>query len=169
MSSLSVYHLSTADLPNKLLTHTEDITRTLAEQGVTFASDAPRIDLRPGATEAEVRALPDSPLQASDLLLSVAETSPERDEWRAHWRQVRVSGAAEQFVLLGGRALVYLQVGEYVHGLLCEKGDHLHVPAGTPYWLDIGEHPRCLLLHRASQPAVPGDNALVARFPELDD
>jgi|LNFM01.1.fsa_nt_gb 1,2-dihydroxy-3-keto-5-methylthiopentene dioxygenase len=169
MSSLSVYHLSTADLPNKLLTHAEDITRTLAEQGVTFTSDAPRIDLRPGATDAEVRALPDSPLQASDVLLSVAETSPEREERRAHWRQAWVGGAAEQFIVLGGRILLYLHVGEYVHGLLCEKGDQVSVPAGTPYWLDIGEHPRCLLLHRTTQPAMPGDTALAARFPELDD
>lgn len=33
MSSLSVYHVSSPDLPNKVLTHFDDITATLAEQG----------------------------------------------------------------------------------------------------------------------------------------
>ena len=36
MSSLSVYHVSSPDLPNKVLTHFEDIASTLAEQGVRF-------------------------------------------------------------------------------------------------------------------------------------
>ena len=36
MSSLSVYHVSSPDLPNKVLTHVDDIASTLAEQGVRF-------------------------------------------------------------------------------------------------------------------------------------
>ena len=37
MSSLSVYHVSSPDVPNKVLTHFEDIAATLAEQGIHFA------------------------------------------------------------------------------------------------------------------------------------
>ena len=36
MSRLSVYHESTPELPNKVLTHLEDIAATLAEQGIRF-------------------------------------------------------------------------------------------------------------------------------------
>ncbi len=36
MSSLSVYHVSSPDTPNKVLTHLEDIASTLAEHGVAF-------------------------------------------------------------------------------------------------------------------------------------
>jgi len=36
MSSLSVYHVSSPDLPNKVLTHFDDIAATLAEQGIRF-------------------------------------------------------------------------------------------------------------------------------------
>ena len=34
MSILSVFHLYTPELPNKVLTHHDDIAATLAEQGV---------------------------------------------------------------------------------------------------------------------------------------
>ena len=36
MSSLTVYHQSNPDVPNKVLTHLEDIAATLAEVGVRF-------------------------------------------------------------------------------------------------------------------------------------
>ena len=36
MSSLSVYHVASPEIPNKVLTHLEDIASTLAEQGVRF-------------------------------------------------------------------------------------------------------------------------------------
>ena len=36
MSSLTVYHQTNPDVPNKVLTHLEDIAATLAEVGVRF-------------------------------------------------------------------------------------------------------------------------------------
>ena len=41
MSSLSVYHVSSPEIPNKVLTHFEDIASTLAEQGVQLTVSSP--------------------------------------------------------------------------------------------------------------------------------
>ena len=48
MSCLSVYHLSTPDIPNKVLTHLEDIAATLAEQGVHFERWSAQAPVQPG-------------------------------------------------------------------------------------------------------------------------
>ena len=34
-----------------------------------------------------------------------------------------------------------LHIGDQVYGVLCEKGDLLSVPDGTPHWFDMGERP----------------------------
>ena len=54
MSSLTVYHQSTPDIPNKVLTHVEDIASTLAEQGVRFERWAANAPIQPGASQEEV-------------------------------------------------------------------------------------------------------------------
>jgi len=54
MSSLSVYHVSSPEMPNKVLTHLEDIAATLAEQGVHFDRWQACAPIRPGASQEEV-------------------------------------------------------------------------------------------------------------------
>ena len=54
MSSLSVYHVSSPEIPNKVLTHLEDIASTLAEQGVRFDRWQATAKIQPGATQEEV-------------------------------------------------------------------------------------------------------------------
>lgn len=54
MSSLSVYHISSPGLPNKVLTHLEDIASTLAEHGVGFDRWQASAPISPGASQEEV-------------------------------------------------------------------------------------------------------------------
>lgn len=54
MSSLSVYHISSPEIPNKVLTHFEDIASTLAEQGVRFDRWQATAKIQPGASQEEV-------------------------------------------------------------------------------------------------------------------
>jgi Uncharacterized conserved protein, contains double-stranded beta-helix domain len=54
MSSLSVYHVSSPELPNKVLTHFDDIASTLAEQGVRFDRWQAAAPIQPGASQDEV-------------------------------------------------------------------------------------------------------------------
>lgn len=62
MSSLSVYHVSSPDLPNKVLTHFDDITATLAEQGVRFDRWQATAKLQPGASDEELVAAYQGPI-----------------------------------------------------------------------------------------------------------
>lgn len=54
MSSLSVYHVSSPEIPNKVLTHFEDIASTLAEKGVRFDRWEAAARIQPGASQEEV-------------------------------------------------------------------------------------------------------------------
>lgn len=54
MSSLSVYHVSSPELPNKVLTHFDDIAATLGEQGVRFDRWQAATPIQPGAAQDEV-------------------------------------------------------------------------------------------------------------------
>src|SRR3546814_20157333 len=54
MSSLSVYHVSSPDIPNKVLTHFEDIAATLADKGVRFDRWEAATKIQPGAGQDEV-------------------------------------------------------------------------------------------------------------------
>ena len=54
MSILSVFHPSSPELPNKLLTHHDDIQATLAEQGVRFAPAAPQTRSWPRAATTSI-------------------------------------------------------------------------------------------------------------------
>ena len=54
MSSLTVYHESSPDLPSKALTHVEDIASTLAEVGVRFERWEASAPIAPGASQDEV-------------------------------------------------------------------------------------------------------------------
>ena len=54
MSSLTVYHQSNPDVPNKVLTHLEDIAATLAEVGVRFERWQASAPIQPGAAQDEV-------------------------------------------------------------------------------------------------------------------
>ena len=56
MSSLTVYHQSSPEHPNKLLTHAEDIASTLAAVGVQFSQVPVQQAITAGSASAEVLA-----------------------------------------------------------------------------------------------------------------
>ena len=150
MSTLSVFHPSSPGLPNKLLTHHDDIAATLAEQGVRFAHHPLALRVRPGSAEDEVMAACREHL---DQLMtshgSAAFTLLNRDgvdPAQADVRDEHVHDAEEVFAVVSGRAQVGLRLGEFVYSVLCEKGDQLVVPAGTRRWIELGETPFCLAL-----------------------
>eukprot|EP01031_Cornospumella_fuschlensis_P007116 gene7116-8832_t len=54
MSSLTVYHETSPDVPNKVLTHVDDIASTLADVGVRFERWQASAPITAGATQEEV-------------------------------------------------------------------------------------------------------------------
>ncbi|NIF29842.1 oxidase [Pantoea sp. Tr-811] len=166
MSILCVFHPSSPGLPNKVLTHHDDIAATLAEQGVRFAHQPHALRVRPGSAQGEVLEACRAHL---DLLMtehgSAAYSLLNRDgadPAQVDVRDEHVHEAEEVFAVVSGRAQVGLRLGEYVYSVLCEKGDRLVVPAGVRRWVELGDTPFCLAFRlfaseRGGEPRFTGD------------
>ena len=181
MSSLTVYHQSSPEYPNKLLTHLEDIASTLADVGVQFSQVPVQQPVTAGTASDELMAA--CRVQIDQLLsqhgyacaevLSLCDERGEGSELARSLRAEQCCQPAHLHYYLAGRGLLALHIGEYVYSLLCEKGDLLRLPADTAQWFDGGEHPRFAVLRLFDSAQVPdfvpvaGDFA--AAFAGLDD
>ncbi|MGJ7551683.1 oxidase [Pseudomonas alloputida] len=177
MSILCVFHPSSPDLPNKVLTHHDDIAATLAEHGVRFSHSPLELRVRPGSSQADVL---DACRGHLDQLMTdqgcAAFTLLNRDgldPTQADVRDEHVHDSDEVFAVLTGRAQVGLRLGEYVYAVLCEKGDQLVVPAGTRRWVELGDNPFCLALRlfgseQGAEPRFTGD-ATARAFLGIDE
>ena len=181
MSILSVYHQSTPDTPNKVLTHADDIAATLAEQGVRFEQREVAARIRPGTAGDEVLASLGEQVDAlrSELSAQVVEVfsvGPEhaqKDELRAGLIDERRHGGQDARLFVSGRGLLNIRVGEYVYALIGERGDLVGVPAGVAQWFDIGEQPNLVLVRffaneEGRKVQLTGDEGSRA-YPGLDD
>lgn len=175
MSSLSVYHQSTPDIPNKVLTHLEDIAATLAEHGVRFerwTADAP---VQAGTGQEGVLAayrvqidslMTERGYRSADVIsVSGDQASALLDEHVYDEDLVRFFAA--------GRGLICVRAGDYVHAVYCEKGDLIVVPAGARVWIDGGETPHFVAVRLFNTPEgmvarFTGDK-VAQRFARLDD
>lgn len=177
MSILSVFHPSNPGLPNKLLTHHDDIVTTLAEQGVRFMHQPHELRVRPGTAQDEVLDACREPLDRLMTEYGCAVYALLNrdgvDAAQVDLRNEHVHGGDEVFAVISGRAQVTLRVGEYVYAVLCEKGDVLVVPAQVGRWIDLGDTPFCLALRlfrdeQAMAPRFTGDAAALA-FAGIDE
>lgn len=89
-------------------------------------------------------------------LLSVdrVQLHPGTAEWpvlRQKFLAEHTHADAEVRVFLGGQGVFYVRVGDGHVAVLCEAGDWLLVPAGTPHFFDAGEHPELDALRLFSQ------------------
>ncbi|NBA97297.1 acireductone dioxygenase [Pseudomonas sp. R5(2019)] len=181
MSSLSVYHLSTPDIPNKVLTHVEDIASTLAEHGVRFERWQATTPIKPGASQQEVIAAYQGQIDQwmteggyrNVEVISVHGEQPQKAELRAEHLEEQRHGKDEIRLFVAGRGLLNLHIEDYVYAVLCEKHDLISVPAGTVHWLDVGEDPRVVVIRLFNDAEGGVENFtsedIASRFPGLDD
>ncbi|WP_296254738.1 MULTISPECIES: 1,2-dihydroxy-3-keto-5-methylthiopentene dioxygenase [unclassified Pseudomonas] len=181
MSILFVYHVSSAQLPTKVLTHFEDIASTLAEQGIGFERMSAVVPVTAGAPHDEVLSAYREQLDglmterghvAADVI-SVDAHHPHKDPLRGELLDEHQYGADQVRFFVAGRALYSLHIGDFIYAVQCEKNDLISVPAGTRQWFDIGEHPRVIAIRLFSsaegQAPQPTGESFASRFPGLDD
>jgi len=181
MSSLSVYHISSPEIPNKVLTHFEDIASTLAEQGVGFDRWQAAAKIQPGASQEEVIAAYQQQIDklmtergyVTVDVISLNNDHPQKAELRARFLDEHQYGEDEVRFFVAGRGLFSLHIDDYVYAVLCEKNDLISVPAGTPHWFDMGEHPHfvAIRLFNNAEGGVAkftGED-IASRFPRLED
>ena len=181
MSSLTVYHQSNPDVPNKVLTHAEDIAATLAEVGVRFERWQASAPIAPGASQDEVIAayrheidklMTEQGYVTVDVI-SLDRKHPQKAELRAKFLDEHTHGEDEVRFFVAGRGLFTLHIGDHVYSVLCEKNDLISVPAGTKHWFDMGEEPHFVAIRLFNNPEgwvaqFTGD-PIAKSFPGLED
>ena len=181
MSWLSVYHESTPNHPNKVLTHAEDIAATLAEVGVRFERWQASAPIAPGASQDEVIAayrheidklMTEQGYVTVDVI-SLDRKHPQKAELRAKFLDEHTHGEDEVRFFVAGRGLFTLHIGDHVYSVLCEKNDLISVPAGTKHWFDMGEEPHFVAIRLFNNPEgwvaqFTGD-PIAKAFPGLED
>ncbi|MDR2306731.1 MAG: hypothetical protein LBE53_05990 [Paucimonas sp.] len=177
MSILSVFDPSSPELPNKVLTHHDDIVATLAEHGVRLQRWASGVRLRPGCVQDEVLDACRVPL---DRLMSEHGASAFTvfsrdgvDPIQADLSDEHVHDGDEVFAVISGRGQVSLRFDGVVFAVVCEKDDVLVIPAGTRRWVDLGDNPFCLAVRlfgseQGKTPRFTGDRAC-RQFPGIDE
>ncbi|MET0124550.1 MAG: acireductone dioxygenase [Pseudomonas caspiana] len=181
MSSLYVYHQSSPEQPDKVLTHLEDIASTLAEHGVGFDRWQAATPITPGASQEKV--ISSYRVQIDKLMtergyvtvdvISLNSDHPQKAELRAKFLDEHRHSEDEVRFFVAGRGLFTLHIGEYVYAVLCEKNDLISVPAGTPHWFDMGENPHfvAIRLFNNTEGWVANftGEKIASQFPQLDD
>jgi 1,2-dihydroxy-3-keto-5-methylthiopentene dioxygenase len=180
MSSLTVYHQTSAQLPNKVLTHLEDIAATLADFGVRFERWQAAMPLTPDADQDQLIDAYRAPLDelmaerglAQVQVVRMDNRQPLPPELRAERLAEHSYDQDEVCLFVAGRGLFSLHVDDYVYALLCEKNDLIVIPAGIKRWFDMGEHPHFVTIRLFNAPQAAAHftgDAIADAFPGLDD
>lgn len=95
---------------------------------IAFAPEIERLKAEQGYRSVDViRMLPDHPEKATLRTKFLSEHRHAEDEVR---------------FFVEGEGLFTLHLNNRVYAVLCEAGDLISVPAGTPHWFDMGPAPR---------------------------
>jgi len=179
MSALTLYH-ATGERAGETLRDHAEISAQLAAIGVRFERwqcDQPlAADADSAAVVAAYRADVDRltaeyAFQSHDVV-SLRPDHPDRAAFRAKFLNEHTHADFEVRFFVGGRGLFYLHIDQQVLLLLCEAGDLVSVPAGTPHWFDMGSAPdfTCIRFFTIADGWV-GDftgSDIASRFPDFD-
>jgi 1,2-dihydroxy-3-keto-5-methylthiopentene dioxygenase len=149
MSRLRIYEEARPTTPVAVHTTPADIARELGRVGVRFEqweADAP---IAPGASQDEViaayradidRLMREEGYQSVDVI-SLAPDHPDRAALRKKFLSEHTHSEDEVRFFVAGSGQFTLHIGGKVFDVLCEAGDLIGVPDGTPHWFDMSESP----------------------------
>jgi 1,2-dihydroxy-3-keto-5-methylthiopentene dioxygenase len=149
MSQLRIFHEGTGHQPEQTFGSHADISRELGKVGVRFEQWEASKPLAPGATQEHVieayrddieRLKREKGYQAVDVI-SLTPDHPDRTTLRQKFLNEHTHSEDEVRFFVAGRGLFTLHIDDKVYEVLCEKGDLIGVPDGTPHWFDMSESP----------------------------
>ena len=148
-----------------------DIARHLGQVGVRFERWETDSSIAPGATPEAViaayqkdidRLIEEEGYQTVDVV-SLNPHHPDKDALRKKFLDEHRHSEDEVRFFVAGQGLFSLHLGERVFEVLCEQGDLISVPAGTPHWFDMGPNPSFIAIRLFNNP-----NGWVANFTDSD-
>jgi len=180
MSELRVF--DEGDVSHPLL-HTRDfdtIRRELEAAGIRFERWEACKPLPPGASQADIlaayqdsveRLMKERGLQSVDVLGMVPD-HPDRAAIRKKFLEEHTHSEDEVRFFVEGQGLFSIHKAGRVFMVLCEKGDLISVPDGTPHWFDMGPSPHFIAIrlftHTEGWVARMTGSAIASSFPRLE-
>jgi 1,2-dihydroxy-3-keto-5-methylthiopentene dioxygenase len=149
MSRLRIYDENQPASPVSVHTAPADIARELGRAGVRFEQWQANAPIAPGASQDEViaayradidRLMREEGYQSVDVI-SLAPDHPDRAALRRKFLSEHTHSEDEVRFFVAGSGQFTLHIGGRVYDVLCEAGDLIGVPDGTPHWFDMSESP----------------------------
>jgi 1,2-dihydroxy-3-keto-5-methylthiopentene dioxygenase len=136
------------------------IAEELGAKGVRFErwstrtlSAAPTPDEVLTAYKPEIEMLKIDGGYATCDVISLKPDHPEKDTLRQKFLNEHTHSEDEVRFFVAGSGLFTLHIGNRVYEVLCEQGDLIGVPDGTPHWFDMGPTPSFTAIRLFSNPA----------------
>jgi 1,2-dihydroxy-3-keto-5-methylthiopentene dioxygenase len=180
MSRLRIYDDHTHDAPVTVLENHADIASALHAAGVRFEQWEAAQPIAPGATQDEViaayradidRLMTENGYQSVDVI-SLQPDHPDRAAFRKKFLDEHTHSEDEVRFFVAGAGQFTLHIDGKVYEVLCEKGDLIGVPDGTPHWFDMSESPYFVAIRLFTNTdgwvaAFTGTD-IAQRFPRMD-
>jgi len=149
MSRLRIYDENHPATPVSEHTAPVEIARELGRVGVRFEQWEANAPIAPGACQDDViaayrsdidRLMREEGYQSVDVI-SLAPDHPDRATLRQKFLSEHTHSEDEVRFFVAGSGQFTLHIGGRVYDVLCEAGDLIGVPDGTPHWFDMSESP----------------------------
>ncbi len=149
MSHLRIFDEARPDTPLQSLHDHAAISAALGAVGVRFERWQANQPLAPGADQAAViaayrvdidRLMAERGYQSVDVI-SLTPDHPDRAMLRKKFLAEHSHSEDEVRFFVAGSGQFTLHIGDKVYDVLCEAGDLIGVPDGTPHWFDMSEAP----------------------------
>ncbi|PWC76109.1 cupin domain-containing protein [Azospirillum sp. TSH64] len=180
MSDLTVYLESDAHRPELRTADAALIAAHLAHAGILYErwnADTSLPDDSDEQAVLQAYAVPIERLKQARRFLraDVVRVTPQTGgiaALRARFLDEHTHGEDEARFFVEGAGAFYIHLKARVFRVVCEAGDLLSIPAGTPHWFDMGPTPRFTTIRFFGRPdgwvaALTGD-AIAARFPPFE-
>lgn len=149
MSRLRIYDDHTHDAPVTVHDDHAAIAAALQAVGVRFEQWEATQPIAPGASQDEViaayradidRLMAENGYRSVDVI-SLKPDHPDRATFRQKFLNEHTHSEDEVRFFVAGAGQFTLHIDGRVYEVLCEKGDLIGVPDGTPHWFDMSESP----------------------------
>jgi len=149
MSRLRIYDDTHTEAPIAIHHDHAAIAAALKAVGVRFEQWEATKPIAPGASQDEViaayredidRLMRDNGYQSVDVI-SLKPDHPDRAAFRQKFLNEHTHSEDEVRFFVAGAGQFTLHIEGKVYEVLCEKGDLIGVPDGTPHWFDMSESP----------------------------
>ncbi|WP_109125643.1 acireductone dioxygenase [Dyella sp. C11] len=149
MSRLRIFSDTHPDAPLSVHSDHADISSELSKIGVRFEQWEANQPIAPGASQEDViaayrgdieRLMNEEGYQAVDVI-SLKPDHPDRATLRQKFLSEHTHSEDEVRFFVAGAGQFTLHVDGKVYDVLCEQGDLIGVPDGTPHWFDMSESP----------------------------